>query len=79
MSGIAIPLCVIPVSLRHIVSDPRAQVARPAPAGRVTRARGSLTISEKKTEISDFETEKCHIWLVMNTRFRLRGEDRNFQ
>ena len=27
MSGIAIPLCVIPVSLRHIVSDPRPQVA----------------------------------------------------
>ena len=52
---------------------------RPAPAGRVTRARGSLTISEKKTEISDFETEKCYIWLAMNTRFRLRGEDRNFQ
>ena len=26
MSGIAIPLCVIPVSLRHIVSDPRPQV-----------------------------------------------------
>ena len=41
MSGIAIPLCVIPVSLRHIVSDPRPQVARPAPAGRVTRARRS--------------------------------------
>ena len=41
MSGIAILLCVIPVSLRHIVSDPRPQVARPAPAGRVTRARRS--------------------------------------
>ena len=26
MSGIAIPLCVIPVSLRHIVSDPRPRV-----------------------------------------------------
>ena len=41
MSGIAILLCVIPVSLRHIVSDPRPQVTRPAPAGRVTRARRS--------------------------------------
>ena len=64
MSGIAIPLCVIPVSLRHIFSDPRPRVA------------GNLG---EKTEISDFETEKCHIWLAMNTRFRLRGEDRNFQ
>ena len=40
---------------------PRPQVVRPAPAGRATRARGSLTISERKTEISDFETEKYHI------------------
>ena len=44
-----------------------------------TRARGSLTISERKTKISDFETEKCHIWLAMNPRFRLRGEDGNSQ
>ena len=44
-----------------------------------TRARRSLTISERKTKISEFETEKCHIWLAMNSRFRLRGEDRNFQ
>ena len=56
-----------------------AHCQRPAPAGRVTRARGSLTISERKTRISDFETEKCHIWLAMYPRFRLRGEDGNSQ
>ena len=44
-----------------------------------TRARRSLTISERKTRISDFETEKCHIWLAMDPRFRLRGEDGNSQ
>ena len=25
------------------------------------------------------DMEKCHIWLAMNPRFRIRGEDRNFQ
>lgn len=31
---------------------------RPAPAGRVTRARGSLTMCREKTEIQDLETGK---------------------
>ena len=36
---------------------------RPAPAGRVTCARGSLTNSERKTETSDFGTNNCHCGL----------------
>ena len=61
MSGIAIPLCVIPVSLRHIVSDPRPQVARPAPAGRVTRARRSRDL---RPRVADNLGEKNEILRV---------------
>ena len=46
---------VISVSLRHFLSDPRPRVTRPAPAGRVTCARGSLGISEEETETQDCE------------------------
>ena len=46
---------VISVSLRHFLSDPRPRVARPAPAGHTTCARGSLGISEKETETQDCE------------------------
>ncbi len=37
--------------------DPRAQVTRPAGAGRATRGRGSLRISDIRTGISDSEQE----------------------
>ena len=36
--------------------DPRPQVTRPAPAGRVTRARGSLAFSEVETGIAAIKT-----------------------
>ena len=36
--------------------DPRAQVTRPAGAGRATRGRGSLRISDIRTGISDIRT-----------------------
>ena len=41
LSCVSVPLSYISVPLRHFLSDPRAQVARPAPAGHATRARRS--------------------------------------
>ena len=41
LSCVSVPLSYISVPLRHFLSDPRAQVTRPAHAGRVTRARRS--------------------------------------
>ena len=45
------PMSVIPVFISEKVSDPRAQVARPAGAGRVTRGRRSR---DPRARVADF-------------------------